>query len=69
MSKEKTTAMFANIDVLYCSVCLEGKDRPDSMAARHTIKIQLAELVKFLRFKLRVYSDLIPNSSANTPQI
>lgn len=42
--KQKTTAMFANIDVLYHNVCLEGKDRPDSMTARHTFGIQLAEL-------------------------
>lgn len=41
---KKTTAIFANIDILYHNVCLEGKDRPDSMTARHTFGIQLAEL-------------------------
>lgn len=37
------TAPFASFDVLYRNVCLEGKDRPDSMTARHTFEIQLAE--------------------------
>lgn len=42
--KQKTMAMFASTDVLCHNVCLEGKDRLNSMTGRHTFEIQLAEL-------------------------